>query len=186
MLKQKEKTHKALYEFSIYTEKEIPVLIKNALLLTKHIPQDIKNPVLLFLLPRAINGILEHLILEVKQSWKLLDTVLKDLKKEGLDKNDKDYKDLYIVRDKLIGHFIEVSLSEEGDKYVRWYWEKYGSYEKTFDFIQRVANKIKIKIDELRQENLLIIRDGQIKKSSEIKVDDIVKLLSVLKKGSIY
>lgn len=181
---KKVKIHNAIYEFGLFANEQIPILIENALLLKKYVPQNIKNPVLLFLLPRTLNDVLERLILEIEQAWRILNRELKNLGKHPLDKNDKDYKDLDKMRDKFIGHRIESSLAT--DKYQKWYEQNYGSYEKTFELIQRVATKIATKIEELMDEDSLAVESVTTKMPGKIVPEDISRLLDALKNAGIY
>lgn len=185
MINQK-KVHKLLFEFNIHAKIQLPILFENILLLREYIPRDIKNPILLFLLPRAINGILEKQIVATEQAWRLVNRTLKEFKETPLDKGDQDYKDLDYMRDKLIAHFIDSSLSQEEDRHWEWYKRKYGTYVKTFVLIQRVNNKICSKIDWLEQQGKLVVKYAKIKLSKKIDPEDIAKLLNALKGSNIY
>lgn len=178
------KIHNALCEFELFANMQIPILIENVLLLKRCIPQDIKNPILLFLLPRAINYVVETLVLEVVQAWKILEDELKKLKKPCLANNDKDYKDLKDIRNKLIGHRVQVSLATE--EYQKWYKKNYGSYEKTFELIKNVVNKITTKIKELEDAGILDADSIAIKSVKRLMPEDVNKLINTLRNAGIY
>ena len=90
------------------------------------------------------------------------------------------------MRNKLIAHFIDVSLSHEEDRHWEWYKQKYGSYVKTFALIQKINNKICDKIDWLNQQDKLVVEFGKIKLVKKIISKDIAKLLNALKISGIY
>lgn len=119
------------------------------------IPKNISNKVLLFILPRALDHIMESLILRTFESWKILDAELSELGEENLNEQDTDFKDLEIMRNKLIAHRVETTLNNSND-YSKWYKRKFGSYEKTFELIKRLSDKISSFINELIEQKKIV------------------------------
>jgi hypothetical protein len=178
------KLHQGLSDFTLFYEYNIPLLINNVRLLREKIPRDIKNPVMLFLLDRAVNSVVETLILEVKQTWEILSGELKRMGEAPLLDPDRNYKDLKDIRDKLLAHRIEASLST--NQYLEWYKEKYGTYESIFILIGKVAKKIYFKICKLQSEKKLLTNSATGHVLTKLKIEDVENLLAALKTAKIY
>lgn len=180
------RNHKALYEFAHFYKSVVPVLMNNVQQLLKNIPKDIQNPVLLFLLPRAIENVVDRRILEIEQTWRILDQELRKLNEPRFNMQDPDYSDLKKIRDKTLAHRVEVLLSREKDTYINWYKKNYGSYEKILDLILKVSDKIVNEVERLMDERKLNARSSSVKVVCKIETNDIRYLIDALTEKNIY
>lgn len=176
--------HKNLDDFSLFAELQIPILVKNILTLNEEIPKGLTNPILIFLLNHACTHVVEMLVLQVSEAWKIHQKVFRDLNLNPLSSKDPDYKKLDMIRDKLIAHRVKVSVHT--DKYIKKYKSEIGSYENVFSLIQKVSDKILAKIEELRDAKLLESTHASGKVNEKIKKDDISRLLNALKEKNIF
>jgi hypothetical protein len=145
--------HQVLVDFLQFARNSVPVLVTNVLLLLEEIPKELTNPVLRFLLMRAPDRVFDVLVLEVEQTWRLLAKEASTLNDYELERDDPDYQDLKRIRDKLVAHRLEVTVGTT--EHVKWYAERYGSYEKTSELIKRVAGKIEGEIRRLMRRGKL-------------------------------
>lgn len=142
------------------------------------IPQDLSNSVLLFLVGRAIDRVHDVLVLEVVQTWRLLQREARSLKDCRLSSQDSDFRDLKRIRDTLVAHRIENTIKTTED--LHWYRIEYGSYEKTFALIERVAEKLRNEIERLLKKGKLqaVVRPlGGVRGFDRTDVDQLVEAL---------
>lgn len=147
------------------------------------IPTNLSNPVLSFLLRRAIDKVFDVLILEVEQTWRLLSEVASEVDAFSLDPHDLDYKDLKRIRDKLVAHRIEVSLATTEN--LEWYAREYGSYERVFALVTQVTEKLRSEIQRLLDDGKLRAAIRPIKHAHAISQSDIDQLVEALRKQGI-
>jgi len=130
--------------------------INNVLVLKKcgiKAGKNVTNPIIRFTFDRAMTHVLERSLLEIVSAYELVN---KELIRHGIRRlgfANQDYKDLKIMRNKLLAHKIENSLKTE--RYKKWYSKKYGDYEKTFDLILRVSERIVKKIEYLELKEFI-------------------------------
>ena len=60
-----ERTHQALLEFTHWVDSGMKLSIQNVLELKKINPPGLRNPVLLFVVPHAMNHVVERFVMEV-------------------------------------------------------------------------------------------------------------------------
>ena len=181
---KRDRTHKALLEFTLWVEYGMNASIKNVLELKKANPPDITNPVLLFVVPRAMNYIVERFVIEVFQAWGLLNNELKRQQLRTLGVTNKDYKHLKRIRNKLVAHKIENSLATT--RHEVWYKKAYGNFEGVLELISRVATHIADKIRKLEAAGNLSTHPISTKVVAPFSVDDIQALLVAIKAHGIY
>src|SRR5437867_2941207 len=121
--KRRRKTQEALLGFSLWFESSMQHSIQNVLELKKANPPGLRNPVLLFVVPRAMNYVVERFVLEVEQAWVLLNHELKRQGLRTLGVSDNHYCDLKKIRNKLVAHKIENSVNST--RHENWYKRKY-------------------------------------------------------------
>jgi uncharacterized protein YajQ (UPF0234 family) len=179
-----EKQHQALIEFSLWSESSMMTAINNVLELKKANPQGITNPVLIFVVPRAMNYVVERFVLEVFQAWGLLNAELKRQKLRTLGSTNKDFQHLKRIRNKLVAHKIENSILS--DRHEIWYKKTYGNYETVLALIVRIAEKLGHKIRKLELDGKLSVKSTIVNVVTPFSTDDINKLLEAIQKQGIY
>jgi hypothetical protein len=182
--KRQRKAHQALVEFSLWFETGMRHSIHNVLELKKANPPGLRNPVLLFVVPRAMNYVVERFVLEVVQAWELLN---QELKRQGLRTvgvTDKHYRHLRKIRNKLVAHKIENSLATT--RHENWYKREYGNFEKVLALVSRAAERIHQKIRHLETTGRLSVRTVSTKGVPRFEVKDIEALLAAAKAHAIY
>src|SRR4029079_6454177 len=142
-----QRTQQVLLEFAVWVDSGMKPSIQNVLELKKINPPGLKNPVLLFGVPRAVNYVVERFAVEVVQAWELLNSELKCQGRRTLGVTNKDYRHLKRIRNKLVAHRIENSLSSS--KHEAWYRKTYGNFEGVLALIARVAERVADKIRQL-------------------------------------
>ncbi len=179
-----DRTHKALLEFTLWVEYGMNASIQNVLELKKVNPSDITNPVLLFVVPRAMNYIVERFAIEVVQAWELLNHELKHQQLRTLGVTNKDYKHLKRIRNKLVAHKIENSLATT--RHEIWYKKTYGNFESVLELISRVAAHIANKIRKLETAGKFSTHPISTKAVVPFLATDVQALLLAIKAHGIY
>jgi proline dehydrogenase len=108
--KRHREAQKALLEFSLWFQTGMATSIHNVVELKKANPPGIRNPLLRFVVPRAMNYVVERFVLEVEQAWVLVNAELRRQGLRTLGVSDKHYRHLKKIRNKLVAHKIENSL----------------------------------------------------------------------------
>jgi len=166
--------YRSLLEFSWFAEGDMGVYIDNALTLKDYALGKCKNYTIGFMADLTAAHIIETLILNIHETWDLLNNTLKDLGEKPLTSNN-DYTDLDKIRNKLLAHRLANSIYSPEHKI--WYKQNYGSLEKTFELLRRVALKLSSKIDELEERGKIAapIRPTRI---NRIEIKEILNRLS--------
>lgn len=175
---------KALAEFRLWVDTVLSTTVANCLVLKDTARRDMKNSVLLFVFPRAVNGVVERCILEVEYAWVLTDRELRRHGLRGLGSSNKHYRHLKRIRNKLVAHKVENALKT--DRYSTWYKKTYGSYEAIFSLIQKVAGRVIEKIDLLEDRDLLTVGSISIQGVAAFSSSEMEDLYAALKAKGIY
>lgn len=133
----------SIQEFRCFYYGNMQTNIDNVLVLRKcgkKFGGNVTNPIIRFSFDRAMTHVLESSLLEIVYAYELVNDELKRHGARILGLKNRDYNDLKKMRNKLLAHKVENSLKSK--RYLRWYKKKYGSYEKTFDLILRVSERI--------------------------------------------
>lgn len=179
-----ERTHQALLEFAVWVDSGMKPSIQNVLELKKINPPGLKNSVLLFVVPRAMNYVVERFAVEVVQAWELLNGELKRQGRRTLGVTNKDYRHLKRIRNKLVAHKIENSLASS--KHEAWYRKTYGNFESVLAPIARVAERVADRIRRLEAKGKLWAKALAAKSVAPFAVADIQALLGAVKAHGIY
>ena len=175
---------KALLEFSLWFETGMKHSVHNVLELKKANPTGLQNPVLRFVVPRAMNYVVERFVLEVEQAWVLLNQELKRQGLRTLGVSHKDYRHLKKIRNKLVAHKIENSITTA--RYENWYKRTYGNFENVLALVTRVAERIHRTIRQLEATSRLRARSVSVKDAPRFEAKDIEALLAAAKAQGIY
>ncbi|HOY88066.1 MAG TPA: hypothetical protein PLP67_06805 [Methylotenera sp.] len=178
------KTHQALIEFTTWVEYGMKPSIQNVLELKKINPPGLKNPVLLFVVPRAMNYVVERFAVEVVQAWEVLNAELKRQGRRTLGITNKDYRHLKRIRNKLVAHKIENSLASP--KHEAWYKRAYGNFESVLALILRVAERVAERIRKLEATGDLWAKSVSTKSVAPFTLADVQALLAAIKAHGIY
>ena len=182
--KKTSKAQQALLSFELWVEYGLKQSVNNVLELKKAAPKDLKNPVLVFVVPCAMNSIVERSVLEVCQAWELLNSELKRLGLRTLGASHKDYRHLKRIRNKLVAHRIENLLKSE--RHVRWYKRTYGSYDSVLGLIQRTAERVAGRIRKLEIIGLFSAKSVSTRATPQITSENIAELLVAVKSHGVY
>lgn len=179
------KTHQTLIEFTAWVEYGMKPSIQNVLELKKINPPGLKNPVLLFVVPRAMNYVVERFAVDVVQAWEILNAELKRQGRRTLGITNKDYRHLKRIRNKLVAHNIENSLASP--KHKSWYKRAYGNFESVLALILRVAERVAERIMELEATGDVRAKSvSTIKSVAPFTLADVQALLAAVKAHGIY
>ena len=182
--KRKKVLHEALASFPLFVDYSIKPSLHNIKVLKKTNPAKMKNPVLSFVVQRAMNHVVERFVIEVVQAWEILNSELKRIGKRSLGVSNKDFKHLKKIRNKLVAHKMENHIKT--DRYAKWYKKNYGSYEAVLGLILRIAERIKEKIYYLEDLDLIEYSSVSHKGVVEFSEKDVQDLLNALKQNGIY
>lgn len=158
--------------------------IANVSALAQANPVGLTNPVLRFVVPRALNYVVERFAVEVVQAWELTN---KELKRHGmrtLGVSHKDFRHLKKVRNKLVAHKIENTIKTTS--YETWYKKTYGSFSAVLALVERTANRAVEGIRRLEARGAISREQFRLPSIPEVTEADIAALLNALKKQSIY
>jgi hypothetical protein len=181
---QHEVHHEALLSFALWVKHGLKPSIQNVIELQRANPLGIKNPVLTFVVPRAMNYVVERFVLEVVQAWELLNAELKRQGLRSLGVSHKDYCHLKRVRNKLVAHKIENSLKTK--RHEAWYRRTYGNYDSVLALVERVAERVAARVERLEFAGKLYTKTTIAQGTQAITPSDIDALLDALKKRGIY
>lgn len=179
-----ERTHQALLEFTAWVEYGMKPSIQNVLGLKKINPPGLKNPVLLFVVSRAMNYVVERFAVEVVQAWEVLNSELKRQGRHTLGVTNKDYRHLKHIRNKLVMHKIENSLASP--KHKAWYKRAYGNFESVLALIFRVAERVAKRIRKFESTGDLWAMSISTESVAPFALADIHALLASVKAHGIY
>jgi hypothetical protein len=183
-LSGKVRIHRALSEFVLWFDYGLQPSIHNVLELKKINPPGLTNSVLLFVVPRAMNYVVERFILEVVQAWEIFNKELKQQNLRTLGVTNRDFRHLKKIRNKLVAHKIENSLASA--RYENWYKKRYGNFESVLALVLRVAERIRAKIMVLETDKRLATQGVSTKGVRRFDLNDIQALLASLKTSGIY
>lgn len=176
--------HQALLSFSLWVRCGLKASIQNVIELSRANPTGLKNPVLTFVVPRAMEHVVDRFVLEVVQAWELLNAELKRQKLRSLGVSHKDYRHLKRIRNKLLAHRIENRLKTK--RHDVWYKSTYGNYESVLALVERVAERVDSRIQRLEFAGKLYAKSHSANVVQSITQGDIQALLEALKKHGIY
>lgn len=179
-----ERTHQTLLEFAVWVDSGMRPSIQNVVELKKINPPGLKNPVLLFVVPRAMNYVVERFAVEVVQAWELLNKELKHQGRRPLGVTNKDYRHLKRIRNKLVAHKIENSLASA--RHETWYRKTYGNFESVLALITRVAERVVDRIRWLEARGELWAKSLRAKTVMPFVLADVQALLAAVKAHGIY
>ena len=179
-----ERTHQALLEFTHWVDSGMKLSIQNVLELKKINPPGLRNPVLLFVVPHAMNHVVERFVVEVIQAWEILNGELKHQGLRTLGVTNKDYRHLKRIRNKLVAHNIENSLASA--KHETWYKRAYGNFESVLALVARVASWVADKIRTLETAGKIWAKSIVVKSVAPFSVSDVQALLAAVKTHGIY
>ena len=179
-----DRTHRALLEFTLWFDYGMKASIQNVLELKKANPPGLTNPVLLFVVPRAMNYVVERFVLEVVQAWELLNGELKRQRLRTLGVTNRDYQHLKRIRNKLVAHKIENSLASA--LHEAWYKKTYGNFKNVLALVIRVAERIANKIRKLDTAGRLSAHPTSTRAVTPFSVADVQALLAAIKAHGIY
>lgn len=178
------KTHQALLEFAVWVGSGMKPSIENVVELKKVNPPGLKNPVLLFVVPRAMNYVVERFSVEVVQAWELLNKELKRQGRRTLGVTNRDYGHLKRIRNKLVAHKIENSLASS--RHEAWYKKTYGNFESVLALIARVAERVANRIRRLEARGELWAQSLRARAVAPFALSDVQALLAAVKAHGIY
>ena len=173
-----------MIEFTLWVEYGMKPSIQNVLELKKINPPGLTNPVLHFVVPRAINYVVERFVVEVVQAWEVLNSELKRQGRRTLGVTNKDFRHLKRIRNKLVAHKIENSLAS--GKHETWYKKTYGNFESVLALVVRVAERISEKIRNLEATGRLWSKSTSTKSVAAFALADVQALLAAVKAHGIY
>lgn len=173
-----------MLEFALWVDFGMKISIQNVLELKKVNPPGLSNPVLLFVVPRAMNYVVERFVVEVVQAWELLNSELKRQGRRSLGVTNKDYRHLKRIRNKLVAHKIENSLVSA--KHETWYKRTYGNFEGVLALVNRVAERVAEKIRNLEATGNIFSKSSATKSVAPFALVDIQALLAAVKAHGIY
>jgi hypothetical protein len=179
-----ERMHQALLEFTLWVDYGMRPSIQNVLELKKINPPGLRNPVLLFVVPRAMNYVVERFVVEVVQAWEVLNSELKRQGRRTLGITNKDYRHLKRIRNKLVAHKIENALAST--KHESWYKRTYGNFESVLALVVRVAERVAEKIRKLEATGNLWSKSIATKSVAPFALADVQALLAAVKAHGIY
>lgn len=182
--RQRREAQKALLAFSLWFETGMKHSVHNVLELKKANPPGLRNPVLRFVVPRAMNYVVERFVLEVEQAWALLNQELKRQGLRTLGVSHKNYRHLKRIRNKLVAHKIENSIATA--RYENWYKKTYGNFENVLALVMRVAERIHRTVQQLEVSSRLRARSVTVKDAPRFEAQDIEALLAAAKAHGIY
>ena len=181
---QVDNVHQALLSFSLWVRCGLKPSIQNVIELKRANPTGLKNPVLMFVVPRAMEHVVDRFVLEVVQAWDLLNTELRRQNLRSLGVSHKDYRHLKRIRNKLLAHRIENKLKTK--RHEVWYKSRYGNYESVLALVERVAERVDSRIKRLEFTRKLYAKSHSANVVQAITQGDIQALLEALKKHGIY
>jgi hypothetical protein len=176
--------NEALLSFPLWVERGMKPSIQNVAALRRANPPGIKNPVLTFVVPRAMNYVVERFVLEVVQAWELLNAQLKQYGLRTLGTTHKDYRHLKRIRNKLVAHKIENNLRT--GRHESWYKRTYGSYDSVLALVERVAERVADRIRHLEATGKIFSKSTSTEGVQLFTDLDIEALLEALRKQGIY
>jgi hypothetical protein len=174
----------ALASFALWVRFGFKQSIENVGELKRANRTGITNPVLTFVVPRAMNYVVERFVLEVVQAWELLNTEQKRRRLRPIGVSHKDYRHLKRIRNKLVAHKIENNLRTA--RHESWYKRTYGSYEAVLALVQRAAERVAGRVEQLEAKGHIRARRVSAPADPRITSEDISALLHALKQHGIY
>ncbi len=181
---QRKKLHKLVLEFAMYSQVNIPNQIENARTVLTAFPKDITNAPLCWLLNSSVKGALEALLNDLAQALDLVEKAANNLDGSASLQLSEEMRDAKRMRDTLLAHRMEVSISTE--KHYQWYKERYGSFEKAFDLVEKVAAQIGALAWQLSRHEGFHKAQSSMSEPPLLKREDIALLLQTLKTSDIY
>ena len=174
----------ALLSFALWAKFGLKQSIQNVVELKRADLPGIKNPVLTFVVPRAMNYVVERFVLEICQAWELLNTQLERKGLRSIGVSHKDYRHLKRIRNKLVAHKIENNLKTR--RHETWYKRTYGNYELVLALVQRAAERVAARVEQLEFAGHLQGASVSAPGAPVITQADITLLIEALKKHGIY
>lgn len=181
---RKTKRQQSLLDFGLWFETGMDTTICNCLELVKAARPDLKNPILRFVVPRAVDGVVERFVLEMEQAWTLADEELRCQGLRPLGVSDRNYRRLKRIRNKLTAHRVENLVKTQ--RHRNWYTRTYGSYERVFDLLRSVAARIYKKVQYLEETGRIILNSATAPAVDKFHVKDIEALYAAMKAHNVY
>ena len=139
---------------------------------------------LTFVVPRALNYVVERFVLEVCQAWELLNAELKRKGLRTLGVSHRDYRHLKRIRNKLVAHKLENNLKTR--RHESWYKRTYGNYEAVLALVQRAAERVAARIEQLELSGYIHASSVSAPAPPSITHADISALIAALQRHGIY
>ena len=152
-MKRSKQLEQAMLEFRVATYHAIPIHFQNIEILIAHFRDMPGNPVLAYLLPEAVDNVLNTLVLETEQAWRMLNSLLRKMGRQELSDDDHVYRDLKRIRNKVVAHKVEVAVSSS--KHLDWFKAKYKVFSEARGLIEQIALRISSRVDELEEDGLI-------------------------------
>ena len=95
-----------------------------------------------------------------------------------------EMRDAKRMRDTLLAHRIEVSISTE--KNIQWYKDEYGSFEKAFDLVEAAAAQVGVLAWKLSKHEKFQGGHSSMSEPVLVKREDIASMLQALKSSNVY
>lgn len=172
-----------LLSFALWAEFGLKKNIDNVLELRRVDPKEIKNPALNFVLPRAMDNVVERSVLEVCQAWELLNKKLKEVGLRTIGTTNRDYQHLKRIRNKLVAHRIENLVVTY--RHLSWYRRTYGDFESVLGLVKRVAQRVAIRINDLERKGHLWSESITAGSPAQVRQSDLRALINAAKAHGI-
>lgn len=181
---RKTKRQQSLLDFGLWFETGMDTTIHNCLELVKAARPDLKNPILCFVVPRAVDGVVERFVLEIEQAWTLTDKELRYQGLRPLGVSDRNYRHLKRIRNKLTAHRIENLVKSH--RHRNWYTRTYGSYERVLDLLRSVSTRIYKKVQYLEATGRIVLKSATAPAVDKFHVKDVEALYIAMKSHNVY
>ena len=181
---RKTKRQQSLLNFGLWFETGMDATVHNCLELVKAARPDLKNSILRFVVPRAVDGVVERFVLEIEQAWTLTDKELRHQGLRPLGISDRNYRHLKRIRNKLTAHRIENLVKTP--RHLNWYTRTYGSYERVFGLLRSVAARIYEKVQYLEATHRIALNTATAPVVDKFHVKDVEALYAAIKAHNVY
>jgi hypothetical protein len=143
----------ALLNFRQFVNSAMPIHFENLHVLVDGFAEKPSNPILEYVLPRALDKVLDTLVLETVQAWQMMDELLKHKRRLRLKDDDLSYRDLKRIRDKIVAHRVQVGART--GEHRQWFNEEYRELPRIKELIQKVTSRIADAVDQIEEDGLV-------------------------------
>jgi hypothetical protein len=172
----------ALLNFRGHATQAMPRHFQNINILRRYFKTEPNCPLLLYVLPRAVANVLDKMVLETSQAWRMMNRLLRAAGEPELSDNDNRYKDLNRIRDKIVAHRVEVYVATS--KHWDWFRSNYGRSPDIDKLIQQVALRIAAKVDELEERGIIDGFEYSVM-PPELRDEQVREFVELLSKGGL-